>query len=306
MSRIDTKTYKNTTSVKGFLYRAIVEDNNDPEKLDRVRVRVLGVHIMEKTGSENVLHTDELPWAEVLAPTLFGMSTGIGISYVPQQGTWVWVFFENNDLQKPVVIGSTKGFVTKKQTDIGFTDPDKVYPLDDRLQEPDTNRLHRNEKYSLTTLAKERDPNLEKAVKFTTDGHSNSGSWDMPTELNTSTKYPDNNVIETKSGHFIEIDDTPGNERIHVYHTSGSFTEFRPDGTVSSKVIKDNFHVTNNNSYELVKKDKACTIQGNKENTTLKNEYETVSKDWLKSVGKVTSIKAGDNMYLTAKNIFLN
>lgn len=205
-----------------------------------------------------------------------------------------------------MVVGSTKGFVTKKQTGIGFTDPDEVYPLDDRLQEPDTNRLHRNEKYGLTTLATERDPNLEKGVKFTTDGSSVAGTWDMPTELNTSTKYPDNNVIETKSGHFIEIDDTPGNERIHVYHTSGSFTEFRPDGTVSSKVIKDDFHVTNGESHELIKKDKTTTINGNKESSTFKNEFETVSKNWFKGVGKVVSIKAGDNMYLTAKNIFLN
>jgi hypothetical protein len=117
MSEISIKTLKDTKSVKNSFYVGVVEDINDPEKLDRVRVRVMGIHIEKKLGGENHLKTEELPWANVLAPTMFGMSTGIGISYTPVQGTWVLVIFENDDLQKPIVIGTLKGFVTKKQTE---------------------------------------------------------------------------------------------------------------------------------------------------------------------------------------------
>lgn len=47
--------------------------------------------------------------------------------------------------------------------------------------------------------------------------------------------YPDNKVTQTKSGHVIEIDDTDGAERIHIYHKSGSYIEFHPDGSVVIK-----------------------------------------------------------------------
>jgi len=39
------------------------------------------------------------------------------------------------------------------------------------------------------------------------------------------TKYPYNLVHTTKSGHAIEIDDTPGHERVHIWHRSGSYEE---------------------------------------------------------------------------------
>lgn len=40
-----------------------------------------------------------------------------------------------------------------------------------------------------------------------------------------ATEYPYNTVTTTKSGHAIELDDTPGHERIHWWHRSGSYEE---------------------------------------------------------------------------------
>lgn len=50
-------------------------------------------------------------------------------------------------------------------------------------------------------------------------------------------KYTDVQVIETKSGHVIEYNDTEENPRILIKHKTGSGMEMRPDGTivVSSK-----------------------------------------------------------------------
>ena len=42
-------------------------------------------------------------------------------------------------------------------------------------------------------------------------------------------KYPFNHVIETGVGHYIEFDDTKGNESIHIFHKTGTFIEIDPD-----------------------------------------------------------------------------
>ena len=44
--------------------------------------------------------------------------------------------------------------------------------------------------------------------------------------------YPYNQVQETLSGHSIELDDTPGGERVLIRHNTGSGVELRSDGTV--------------------------------------------------------------------------
>ena len=53
-------------------------------------------------------------------------------------------------------------------------------------------------------------------------------------------QYPLNQVQETESGHVIEIDDTPGGERILIRHRTGAGMELRADGSVliSSKKQK--------------------------------------------------------------------
>lgn len=57
-------------------------------------------------------------------------------------------------------------------------------------------------------------------------------------------EYPFNNTLTTKSGHVIEIDDTPKAERLHVYHKSGSYIEFFPDGSVIAKSMKSSTDIS--------------------------------------------------------------
>ena len=47
--------------------------------------------------------------------------------------------------------------------------------------------------------------------------------WEPSSDYNT--KYPFNFVHTTKSGHAIELDDTPGHERMHMWHRSGTYEE---------------------------------------------------------------------------------
>jgi hypothetical protein len=39
--------------------------------------------------------------------------------------------------------------------------------------------------------------------------------------------YPYNKSTHTESGHVFEVDDTPGEERLHTYHRTGTYTEAR-------------------------------------------------------------------------------
>ena len=63
-----------------------------------------------------------------------------------------------------------------------------------------------------------------------------------PTKYNA--KFPHNMVMETKSGHVFELDDTPGAERVHIYHRTGTFIEMHPDGDVVVKSNKTSYHLS--------------------------------------------------------------
>lgn len=74
------------------------------------------------------------------------------------------------------------------------------------------------------------------------------GSFQLPksSELNkydtnklALDEYPDNHVLESFAGHTIEIDDFGGNERIKIKHTSGTYIEMLPDGSVFIDIKKD-------------------------------------------------------------------
>ena len=53
-------------------------------------------------------------------------------------------------------------------------------------------------------------------------------------------EYPYNHVHESESGHLIEIDDTPGKERLHRYHRTGTYEEIGALGQRIVKVVNEN------------------------------------------------------------------
>ena len=78
----------------------VVEDRQDPQKLGRVRVRVIGLH----THNKEDLPTADLPWSMVaLSPTDAGISgLGQSPSFLPE-GTHVIGFFrDGDDAQDPL------------------------------------------------------------------------------------------------------------------------------------------------------------------------------------------------------------
>ena len=68
------------------IYRAVVMDDNDPDKLRRLKVQVPDVH-----GSESS------SWASACVPA--------GSRRQPKIGSSVWVMFEGGDPARPVWMG---------------------------------------------------------------------------------------------------------------------------------------------------------------------------------------------------------
>ena len=189
----------------------VVEDRADPEMKGRVRVRVFGVH----SDDPAALPTAGLPWATVLLPCTSPGMNGMGQSTFLLEGSWVAVMFMDMEMQQPLVLGSIAGRSTQKLGSGGFGDPRGHYPRNSLLGTPDTHLRARGES----------DPRLAK--------HPLGGEPDDP----YAAQYPYNHVFESESGHIMEFDDTPGHERVSIWHRSGSGAEIHPNGDMQIRAI---------------------------------------------------------------------
>jgi len=76
-------------------------------------------------------------------------------------------------------------------------------------------------------------------------------------------EYPHNRVIHTRSGHAIELDDTPNHERIHIYHKSGSYIEINNEGRMVIKSASDSVEIVGADKTIFCKGDTNIKIEGN-------------------------------------------
>jgi len=205
-------------------WMGVVESRDDPLNLGRCQVRIFGYH----TDNVQDIPTDHLPWAlPGWSPNSFWTSSA------PLPGDFVFGFFVDGvSGQSPMMLSVFPGIPTQgKNTSKGFSGGDH-YPLN----EPTTSRLYRNENISNTIIGV-HNSNLDTGVPT-----ASGGSWDEP-KSQYATKPPYNNVTETLAGHVIELDDTPGAERIHIAHIANTFIEIAPDGSKVTKVSGKNYEI---------------------------------------------------------------
>jgi GH24 family phage-related lysozyme (muramidase) len=92
-------------------YTGVVEDRMDPLKLGRCKVRVVGIH----TELKNILPTEDLPWAYPMQSLNSAAISGIGDAPLgPVEGTWVIIFFQDQDSQLPIIFGTLGGIPQKE------------------------------------------------------------------------------------------------------------------------------------------------------------------------------------------------
>lgn len=181
--------------------------------------------------------------------------------------------------------------VVKQLNEPGFADPNARFPL--YLNEPDTHRLARNEKIDGTIVFK------KECARVKGVGTADGGSWDQPS-IPYNTKYPYNKVFATESGHVQEWDDTPGNERLHQYHKSGTFTEIDVNGTQVNRIVGDSFQILERNGNVLIKGTCNITIHGNGNIRVENNANIEAFGDMNIKAGGNIGIGAGGNIRLSA------
>jgi len=240
----------------GFIWWiGVVEARNDPLKLGRCQVRIAGGW---HSDNKMKLPTADLPWA------LPSLPVNNSNPYAPKEGDMVFGFFlDGANAKEPVMTGVMPGIPLRKANpQEAFNDgrsinelmaapvkPDEtgsLYPR--RLDEPSTSRLARNEATHTSPIIKSKND-------------KKSSTFELPTAYNA--RYPYNNAMESESGHAIEIDDTPNSERLHFYHRKGSYQEYRPDGSVQAKVVKDSYQAVDGNKNVYVKGNYTVNVDGN-------------------------------------------
>lgn len=113
-------------------------------------------------------------------------------------------------------------------------------------------------------------------------------------------QYPFNKVMTTESGHVIEIDDTKGAERIHIYHKSGTYYEVHPDGKTVYRHAGDTYFLTDGNLLQITNGDYKHSITGNAEITIGGNLTYKVSGSVNIQAGSTMNLKSGSGMNLQA------
>lgn len=247
------QSLKDFAGLNGFVWWiGVVEDRKDPLKLGRCRVRIAGWH----TENKSLLPTEKLLWAQIMLPV---NNTN---TYTPKESDMVMGFFIDGESgQVPVIMGVLPGIpLQAANPQQGFNDPrtgseltsapvkpnERATGYPRRLDEPTTSRLARNESISDSIVSQKK---AKKLSKVEPDPYYNA-------------KYPYNNAIETESGHAIEFDDTPGAERVHIYHRSGSYIEWAPNGDRTERIQKDKFTVVIGDEKVYIQGDVSIEVDG--------------------------------------------
>jgi hypothetical protein len=205
-----------------------------------------------------------------MMPVTAGANSGIGMSpHFLIEGTWVVGFFRDPAKQEPVIMGALPGVNTDKTSNFtiasssavggystsgGFKDPNEKYPSELYIKKPDTN-----------LLAQESvDTHASKDLKhtLTADWTTATGTASHPASTQSSAKYPTNHVFETESGHYVEFDDTAGNERIHLFHKKGTYIEIDSSGNVIIKTVGNVTNIVAGNMDTYVAKNYNISVGG--------------------------------------------
>ena len=216
----------------------VVKNITDPIKMGRIQVRIHGVHgeDLEQVSDDN------LPWAQVLTPITEGGTSGLGNSLGIQINARVFgVFLDGRNSQQPLVLGSIPH--SERGTSTGGT------------------------KTEVTTNVMAQGV----STAFDVAKKTENSSIDEPLQQNIwKPEYPHNKVTQTSSGHVIEIDDTDGYERIHIYHKSGTFIEMHENGDIVTQ-HKNGFRSVTGNDKLYASGDVEWVIEGNITIQALKN-----------------------------------
>ena len=170
---------------------------------------------------------------------------------------------------------------------IGFGDSSGRYPR--MKDEQDSHRLTRRESES-STILKFKESARVKGVKL-----PNGKTWTQP-KIPYAASYPHNHIRATESGHLEEFDDTPGAERLHRYHRSGTYEEIDSNGTKVNRIVGDSYSILERNGNIVVKGNVAITVIGDAD-IRVENDLN------VDVLGNMTTKVAGEYVVTAKKGI---
>lgn len=256
--------YTQEEKLNQHIYIGHVEDNMDPEKRGRVKVRIFGIH----TDNKQELPTSDLFWQLVMTPTTSPSISGIGCHPFLTNGATVLLIPDKLDEQLFIVVGTlpTGSAPDGPNESKGFCDATQEYPR----------KYNANDRNARAIGSGNPDYNNNIYNDFSFD----PGSSYAP-------QYPYNQVFESESGHTNEFDDTPGAERVQLKHKSGTGYEIQPNGNLVTRVKKDN--------YTLIAGDDNLEVKGNVNIIVSQNCNLTVTGDLDAHASGNLFVSAGEN-----------
>lgn len=279
----------------------VVEDRIDPLKLGRCKVRIFG----HQTENKENLATEDLHWAHPMYPL------NDSNPYSPKEGdTVVGVFLDGEDSQFPLMMGVLPKIPAQEENAaFGFNDPRTAAQLRSApvkpgvfgetagryprvIDEPTTPRAARGESLNKSQFKQKQD----KVIRGSPEAVRSPG-----------TVYPYNKVYESESGHLFEFDDTPGQERINLYHRNGSYKEFYSTGDTVEKAEKNRSDIIRENCTVYVGKNLTFIVKGDVSylvdgdfSVSCKNFNLSAKQKVGSSSGSTTSISAKSSAQISA------
>lgn len=193
-----------------------------------------------------VTKNSDLTWSHVMLPTTSESIGGIGLNPSLAVGSRVIGFYPDGENGRVSILIGTMAF--NPDADTGSSD------------------------HSLSFLFRGKNSVDQKKIGL-----------DEP-DSSYKSEYPYNRVLQTKAGHIIEVDDTAGEERIHVRHKAGSYIEMNKDGRIVIVAQEDSINITGGNNSIQVKGNASVVVEGNLN----------------AAVGKDANITSAGNLYIGA------
>ena len=277
-----------------FFFIGMVEGNVDETHEGRVRVRAFGVH-----GTQKQIPTTDLPWAMCAAGNYDPNNPP------PPLNSFVYgMFLDGRMAQHPIILGLLPGMYNKESNPtkdgegvIAEKNGDLLargYSPNDFNAGGGPDRLARGELLNETYL-------LQQAANRTHDQKiaDMDETWSEPPPAYAA-KYPYNRVI--KSGrHSIELDDSPGAERIMIHHDSGAYIQIDSKGTVTEKAAADRYEINIGTKHES-SGHSVVTVNGNAHVYVKGNKTEEIEGDYKLLVHGHAEFGVGGAMYLNASD----
>ena len=296
-----------------LFFVGVIEENVDPRKEGRVKVRAFGVH-----GLNTDIPRDELPWAICVKGDYDpNGSPGLGL---PALNSFVFgMFLDGESAQQPMVLGLIPTQYTQvidPEANGWGTIPRSNAELlmrgsaPEDYGQPQNSRRSRAEYMHETSTA---DQNANRVEEVEIAGSERT--WTEPPP-GAQTSYPFNRVIES-GAHVIELDDTPDAERILIYHKEGSYMQIDARGVVINKAVSDQYDIMDRNEHKVVGGQgggfSTVTINGNSYVKVKGNKTEEIDGDLqtlvhgnhLLSVGGQSTLVAGEQAQIRAADVKL-